>query len=256
MTRDTDFDWGRHTVPADDEACLRLGPLELRFLRRSDELRLSWHREGEVEEVPRRWSRWAPGESWSGEIELAPAFPDRLVVVKPEEEFRLMQGARARIYLRVPMQVEVRIRPLPAPALASVPTVVMSDTWWGQVEEGELGYWLETRARRAIGTGEFAEHLCICPLQLENRAAEDLQVDKIALRVGHLSLYREGEHLWSDETRVRYLGEEEGSRIDMAGHPPGEATGAVRMAPPKVPMERGFSARTFARLRSSFGGWL
>lgn len=189
-------------------------------------------------------------------MELTPAFPSRIVVVKPEDEFRLMQGARARVYLRIPLQVEVRVRPAPSPAVASVPTAVMSDTWWGSVHEGELGFWLDTRARRRIASGEFEEHLCICPLQLENRARNDLQVDKVALRVEHLSLFQDGQRLWADETRVRYLGDEEGSRIEMAGSAPVEAPGAVLLAPPRVPMERGFSARTFARLRSSLGGWL
>jgi hypothetical protein len=256
MSRDTDFDWGRHIVPDDEAACLRLGPLELRFLRRADELRLHWSRENEDVEEPLRWSRWAVGEEWDGEMELTPAFPDRLVVVKPEEEFRLMPGASARVYLRIPLHVEVRLRPAPSPPLASVPTAIMSDTWWGTPQEGELGYWLDTLARRDVRSEEFEEHLCVCPLQLRNRAREDLQVDKVALRVEHLTVYRDEEHLWADETRVRYLGEEEGSRIDMAGRPPPDAPGAHRLAPPRIPMERGFSARTFARLRSSFGGWL
>jgi hypothetical protein len=256
VSRDTDFDWGRHTVPTDDDACLRLGPLEVRFVHRAGELRLRWAREGEPPEDPPRWSRWATAEGWDGEIELVPAFPDRLVVVKPEDEFRLVQGARARVFLRVPLHVEVYLGTAGAPPLVSVPTAIMSDTWWGTTEEGELGYWMHTRARREIRPDEFEEHLCICPLQLENRAPEDLPVDKIALRVDHLTLYRDAEHLWADETRVRYLGEEEGSRIDMVGRPPTEAPEARRLAGPRVPVDRGFSARTFARIRSRFGGWL
>ena len=52
---------------------------------------------------------------------------------------------------------------------------------------------------------------------------DDLHVDRIALRVAHLSLYRDGDRLWADTTRVRYLGEDAGSRIDMSGKAPEEA---------------------------------
>lgn len=258
MTTDTEFDWGRHPVPGEGEGCLRLGPLEVRFQRRAGELRMRWHREGEELEDPVRWSRWAPGEAWQGEIDLVPTLPDRLVVVKPDEEFRLMPEARARIYLRVPLHVEVVAASTTEAALATVPTLVMSDTWWGAPgeEEGELGYWLPTRARRQMLDEEFEEHLCICPIQLENRAGEPLHVEKIALRVDYLTIFRQGTRLWADETRVRYLGDEEGSRIDVAGVAPREAADANLLTPARERMARGLTARTFARLRTSFGGWL
>jgi hypothetical protein len=96
----------------------------------------------------------------------------------------------------------------------------------------------------------------VCPLQLENASRDELHVDRIALRVAHLSVFRQGQRLWADETRVRYLGEDAGSRIDMSGKPPAEAPDAERLTPPDDPLSRGFTGRTFARLRSSIGGWL
>lgn len=251
MTIDTPFDWGDHEVPEGSPHVLRLGPLRLHFTRVSDEIRLAWGRNDDEPE----WTRWAPA-AWDGRIRLSPVHPDRLVVVQPQDDFWLMRGARARIYLRVPLHVQVEALGSSAQSLLRVPTQVLSDTWWGTPEEGELGYWLDTRARREMHDDEFLEHLCVCPLQLENTSRDDLLVDRIALRVAHLSVFREGERLWADETRVRYLGEDAGSRIEMAGRPPSEASGAERISPPAAPMVRGFTARTFARLRSSIGGWL
>lgn len=252
MTYDTPFDWGEHEVPEESPRSLRLGPLRLRFTRASGEIRLAWDY-GDRSEP--EWGRWAPG-TWSGSLRLSPAHPDRLVVVQPQSEFWLLQEARARIYVRVPLHVHVEaLGPSPR-TLLRVPTEVLSDTWWGTPEEGELGYWLDTRARREMRDDEFLEHLCVCPLQLENTSRDDLLVDRIALRVAHLSVFRQGDRLWADETRVRYLGEDAGSRIDMSGRAPVEAPEATRVSAPQSPLGRGFSARTFARLKSSIGGWL
>jgi hypothetical protein len=253
MNSDTPFDWGDHPVPEGDDSALALGPLRLRFGQRFGEILVAYDHVGDEEEPV--WSRWAPA-TWSGNIRLSPAFPDRLVVVKPESDLRLLPGAAARIYVRVPLRVHIEaLGPVPA-SLLRIPTAVLSDTWWGTNEEGELGYWLDTRARRVMADEEFEEHLCICPIQLENRSEDDLQVDRIALRVAHLTVFRHGTQLWSDETRVRYLGDEGGSRLDMSGKAPTEAPTAARLTPPEHPMVRGLTARTFARIRSSIGGWL
>ena len=247
MNSDTPFDWGEHTVEPEIETSLRLGPLDLAFTQESGEIRL---RIGDP-----LWSRFVPGE-WDGRIRLSPLLPDRLVLVKPESDFWLLRGARARIYIRVPLTVRIEaLGPHPL-TLIDVPTEPMSDTWWGTPEEGELSYWLDTRARREVHSGEFEEHLCICPLELKNFSAEDLKVGRIALRVAYLSVYRDGTRLWSDETRVHYVGGDAESRIEMAGRPPAEAPEATRVTGPRLAMSRGFTARTFARIRSSLGGWL
>ena len=255
MDRDTPFDWGEQTVDEGDGFNLRLGPLGLSFARQSGEIRIA-HSHGDVADFEPQWSRWAPMPGWSGVVRLRPAFPDRLVVVKPDQDFWLQRGAQARVYLRVPLHVVVEAIGPQTRTLLRVPTMVLTDTWWGTPEDGELGYGLDTRGRRELKDDEFEEHLGICPLHLENPSDDDLHVERIALRVAHLSLFQQGERLWSDATRVRYMGDDAGSRIDMSGAPPEEAPGAERVAGPEDPRARGLTARTFARLRSSFGGWL
>ena len=96
----------------------------------------------------------------------------------------------------------------------------------------------------------FQDHLASCPMQLVNRSEGDLDVEKIALHVAHLSLFRKGRRLWADTIKVRYQGEAEGSSLSVAGAAPEEEPGAEMILPPREPMARGFRSRTFARLRS------
>lgn len=251
---DTPFDWGIHQVPEDRAKVLRFGPLEVHFTRQAGEIRLAIRRDGKP--GPLRWSRWAPVRDWDGRLELTPVLPDRPLVVRPEDEFRLMERAEARIFVRVPLVVRVTA-PGPDPqALQDIPTVILSDTWWGTPEEGELCYDLDTRARRSMEPADFLEHACACPVQLVNGSSDDLLVSRIALRPVYLSIYRDGERLWSDVTTVRYRGEEEGSALDVGKQPPREAREPQLLTPAAESMTRGFSARTFARLRSSLGGWI
>lgn len=283
--------WGHHDLEVDGERSVRLGPLELRMKRTDQEIWLTQRRvEGEpgasgpektdaagtnrtktigeptderrapeagaglAEGDEPEWSRWAVPEDTTG-VRLEPVFPDRALVVEPEQTFHLVRGARVRVYVRVPLWVSVG---LPSPSgvgLTEIPTHILSDTWFGDFTEGELAYALPTSARRRVTPDVFAPHLAICPLSLGNDGVDQLEVEKLCLRVAHLSLFSRGPALWSDETRVRYQGEDEQSRIHISGDVPREAPDAVRVRPPRIPLARGFRARTFARLAdlSGFG---
>ncbi|MBW3535038.1 MAG: DUF432 domain-containing protein [Gemmatimonadetes bacterium] len=243
--------WRTHDVPSGEELEIRVGPLGIRVREHAGEVHLSHRLEGEPAPADRgEWARFAPA-SWNRSLTLRPAFPDRTVIVAPDDPFRLLEGAEARVYVRLPLVAVVEVEGRAAPAtLARIPTYRYSDTWWGVHTEGELCYWLPTHARREMRPELFEDHLAVCPLQLMNRSESDLDVEKIAFRATFLSLYRKGRRLWSDETRVRYRGEAEGSSLDMAGGPPGEEPDAELVLPPRERMARGFRSRTFARIRS------
>lgn len=263
--------WGGHTLPADEDLQLSVGPLHLRARLSRSEIHLThvsgdWARpdppdgvggslEADGREEP-EWSRWPLPGPVEG-ISLVPAFPDRPLVVAPESSFRLLPGASATIYVRVPLWVAVELTGGEGNRLIELPTVILSETWWGSFTEGELCYWLPTSAHRSVEPEAFSRYQVLCPLVLTNRAEDELRVEKIALRVEHLSVFAEDGRFWSDETRVKYRGEESGSEIDVTGRPPRDAPDAARVSPPRIPPpSRAIHTRTFARLKalSRMGG--
>ncbi|HSR41010.1 MAG TPA: hypothetical protein VLL48_02530 [Longimicrobiales bacterium] len=253
--------WGTHDLPEGADRGLRVGPLHLRLVRSSGEIWLAHARpdpdrdpddEPLLSDAEAEWARWAVPEESTG-VRLAPAFPDRPLVVTPEDSFHLVQGARARIFVRVPLWIRVELRGGGGIVLTEIPSVILSDTWFGDFMEGELCYFQPTTARRTVRPEHFDHHLAVCPIQLSNRSEDPLAVEKLALRVAHLSLFRRGGELWADETRVSYRGEEAGSEIRTAHSPPAEAPDATLVTPPRTPADRGFRARTFSRLKGLSG---
>jgi len=201
------------------------------------------------------WRRWA-FQDVPHHLKVLPAFPDRALVVKPEHPFTLMRHARARVYMRVPLWVRVEAveesRGV-STLLTEIPTERLSDTWWGDFQDGELAYWLTTKARRELRSELFEPWLVMSTLQLENHSDGALRVEKLVLRVEHLSIYEKDGLLWAEEVRVEYRGESEGSDIHMDDEPPREAAGARELTPARA-QTRSFRARTFARLRA-LSGW-
>ena len=245
--------WGPVETAPGSEAKHLLGSLTLRVRREPSEV---WLR-GEYDAVSTRrepdWIRWAVARD--DRIELRPSLPDRPIVVSPEQAFFLPPGGQARVFVRIPLFVELveAHRDGSVTVFETFPSLVLSDTWWGTFTEGELAYWVATRARRTVSSDVFEPHLAVCPFVLVNRSDQSLPVEQFTVRVSHLTLFGHETALWTDEVQVRYEGAEEGSELHYTGRVPTEAGDVEAIQGPKEPPPRGLHARTFGRLRALSG---
>ena len=258
--------WGERSLPASRETSrLTVGPVTLWIRTLRNEIRVASHHrdDGPLPEdgaPPEEadWSRWAFQDGEEHTLRLSPALPDRMLVVKMEQPFTLLSRAEARIYMRVGAWIRVEaVGAGESYTLTEIPTERLSDTWWGDFLGGETAYWLTTKARRELTDDLFEPWRVMCVLQLANGSRDDLPVEKLGLRVDHLSVFESGDRLWAEETVVAYRGEDEGSDIRMDDRPPAEADDAREITAARI-QSRGFRVRTFSRLKAlspfGFGG--
>lgn len=241
--------WGEVPLPVGESVRRRFGSLSIELRREPEEVWIRGAHEGARPPQEEDWERWsiAPDDR----LEVRPALADRPIVVAPERSFFLPPRGKARIYVRVPLFVQVtRIDGRgDATRLEELPSIVLSDTWWGTFTEGELAYSIHTRARRVVTPDIFEPHLAVCPLELANASGHALPVERFAVRVAALTLFRRGDAVWTDEVLVRYEGAQEGSEIHYTGKVPRDAGTVTHIAEPREPAPRGLHARTFGRLR-------
>lgn len=249
--------WTEYEPPLEKPLFWQIGSLRVWCIREGQELRLAWSRSvsetasmQNPEQAPEdlTWQRWAFRQK-NPKIRLAPAFPDRPVVVKPESPLRIAEDATTRIYVRIPIWLQVILVSKPPAVLLDIPVVTMSKTWFGTFMDGELCYWLSSGARRQVKPDSDRPFLTVCPIQLIDKSPEDLNVEKICLRVGGLSLFHDGQQLWSDDTRIIYKGLSEVSQVDVGGVAPDESRSAKLMAAPREPLKKSIPAKTFASLK-------
>lgn len=249
--------WGQHEI-AENEICTwNVGPLQIWCKRTEKEMQLAYkhYEEDEGQErMPENpeelvWIRWA-SEKKQDKIEFVPVLPDRPLVVKPESPFWLTRSIKANIYVRIPVWVQINLAGRKkAKPMMEIPSIILSNTWFGTFFEGELSYWISTGARRKIDPDPQRPFLAICPIQLTNSSDEDLLVEKICLRVENHSLFILESQLWTDLNKIVYKGESEVSQVQVSGTPPGEAKGADLISYPRSPQKKNLVAKTFASIK-------
>ncbi|MEX0680177.1 MAG: hypothetical protein WD097_02255 [Balneolales bacterium] len=247
--------WMTVKLPDDEMVRHRIGPLTIFFKKIFNDIWITSSRDesltGEPAELPAEtdWIRTALPEEFR-DFELTPVFPDRPVVVNSEFAYRVIKGARSRVYCRIP--VFVRITPLNMPELivAEIPTIILSNTWFGIFTEGELAYALSSTARRVLQKELFEPHLVVCPIEIQNQSDQELRFEKICLRVDRLSIYIKAHEMWADQTLITHHGKEGYSDIEMKGSIPVEAKkGGKLLTRPRTPIKKSFTVRTFKLLR-------
>jgi hypothetical protein len=244
--------WGEHTLDGEKTSTWQIGDLDLQIKEAGNELWIA-SENSSMKKLPNdheiKWSRWARRKS-SNCIRLEPLFPDKAIVVKPESPFRLLPGVEARVFVRVPIYIGVKLKQKSDNYLAELPSVTLSLTWFGGPTEGELCYWISSSARREITSDSKRDYLAICPIQLKNSSDQDLLVEKLCLRVKWLSLYDKDDQLWANETKVSYKGGNDLSQVSIISGPPREAEKASMINAAREITRKSFSIRTFFGLGS------
>lgn len=246
--------WGRTTLGESNVSHWQIGPLGIWVRHRGDEWQVAADRGlsgitacafNEDGDVPAdlEWRRWVV-DSHLNTVQLSPAMPDRPVVVRPEYPIRLPPKQQALFYLSIPVWVQVVVDEEKL-VLCEEPSTVLSNIWFGDYASGELCYSLKTRARREVNGGGEGPHRAICPVSITNGARDELDFQRLCIRVDQLKIVERGDQLWTNQVNVLFRGEDQASRIDYEQR--AEVEGTV-LAEPRNPQQSSVIRRSFRNL--------
>lgn len=202
------------------------------------------------------WFRFVVGRE---EIfELSPRLPDRAVVLKPETGRQLPSGRRGEYSFRVPVWAELSAgRGEKRTALMELPCRELSSTWFGDMATGELCYahaaHLYTAGEKVeeSETGQFEAEI---KLFLRNASQSMLDFSSICVHVEHLSLYGDGDRIYTNEVFVIFSGTDQVSQVRFGKRGPRSAIKAdsamTSIAPPRIEPEKSILKRSFSFLKS------
>ncbi|MFH5885931.1 hypothetical protein ACG2F4_16605 [Halalkalibaculum sp. DA3122] len=251
-----DTPWNEHLVkPGAPPLHLVLDTLHVWMQHKNEEIWVA-SRYGEEPGVPRGddpdppgdllWSRWAY-KSAAEKIDVIPVFPDLPVVISSEYPLTISPGARIQIVTRIPVWMRIGFSKSDY-ILKEIPSIKLSKTWFGSLNEGELCYWSTTKARRSLEGVVPRPYYVNCPIWITNKDEKDLRFEKFCLRVERLGIHRFGEVLWAGETQIVHHGEDSNSDITMTGKLPAHLGKGELLSKPRNPVQRSLATRTFKKL--------
>lgn len=251
--------WTPSEIPIDEPTVRRVGPLGLWLCRTAFEWQVGQDRaptsgppEADAQAEPpadMNWERWAL-DGDSRRVRLSPAMPDRPLVVRPEHDLLITPASTCVFYVNVAAWVRISVGPEGQETrLVDVPTVQLSNTWFGDPTEGELCYSVRTKARRALLDLAPQPHRVVCRIAIRNESDEPLDLERICLRVTHMGIYADSTRLWATPCELAYRGGDRFSRVDYREGPPDESDHAVLLTPPTSVPEAGVINRSIGRLR-------
>lgn len=246
--------WGE--LPMEEEGRshhFSVGNLHIWYQKRGDEIWIDHRYEGDpgtggggAPPDDLEWSRWAVN-SPELPLHIVPAFPDLPVVVSSEYPLCITPGTTIDIYTRIPVWASITMG-RGGHLLTDLPTMRLSKTWFGTPLEGELCYWSTTLARRSLEKVQQKVHVVNCPIQISNRAEEDLNFEKFCFRVERLKIFSLDGDLWSDKAQISFQGADLNSDIVVTGRLPAGMGEGVLVSPPRRPVQRSLATRTFKKI--------
>lgn len=183
------------------------------------------------------WSRWVCGTDWKT-VKLIPKTPDRPVVVRPEVPVNLPPKQKAIFFVRVPCWVAVTVGEPDPRLLCEEPSLVLSNTWFGDPTSGDLCYSMRTRARRHNVDTQIEPHRIVCPVTISNVAKKGVDITRLCVHVEHLNIYLGETRLWTNGVSITFKGENEVSQVAYSRDVPEYEPAAEMLSKARKPLKK------------------
>lgn len=259
MMKDYQKLWEPHVLQPGQTLEVCLGALHLWIHRGNEEWYIAHETDADSEErcsiavfsaervADRPWTRWVLHEDIDC-VRLRPLLPDRPVIVRPEMPICLMQKESIQFFIGIPIWIAVSFG-LNNEPVVEIPTLRLSNSWFGTVTEGELCYAMKTTALRYADDLLPAAYRAVFPLEIRNISNEKLNFQRLCLRSQHLNVYQGNLRLWTSSGRVSFRGEEKWSRIVYSRNAPPMGQAGKLLGEARSPIPRGVLLNTFDSLK-------
>lgn len=191
----------------------------------------------------RDWSRLILDDNIN-EVHLKPQMPDRPIIVRPEMPICLMPKQTVQLFIGVPIWLSL-VFGKRRDEVIEVPSMVLSNSWFGPFTEGELCYAMKTRAKLNQAELKPSAHRAVFALQIRNASPEKLNFKRLCIRPQYLHIFQGATRLWTNEGRVSYRGEDNWSRIVYAAGAPKYDQAELMVGAARDSMKRGNLLNTF-----------
>ncbi len=182
-------------------------------------------------------------QPWTGSVidernrvTIMPQLPDLVVQAALPEKLLLLPREVRRFWLDLPAWLSITATDNHV-ALFGGPTRRLKTTWFGELHEGSLEYWVQT-VPLADRTVLHADTAVRVPVKVHFEGKQLATLERLRLPFPNMTLFEHDGQLWTDRVNV-LLREDQEDIVSVSGRTPRDLPGATLIASPRVVHRRG-----------------
>lgn len=241
--------WG-HINPAENDISISLGT-DVNLVLKADEKELRLYQsDSESKHILHRFVT-GPGSK----VFIDPGMPDLPVVIKPESELTIMPGKSLSAFVDVPVVMQLHWRTAKKrQLLKEYPFRDLSRSWFGDPDNGEIAYFLESPFYCDYREYEPGGCCVYCPVTIINKSIQPLKLERMILRLPYLSIYKGESLFFSGRTTITFRGQDKISQLSFSKHAP-EINEELRLvSPPRQTEDNGVLSKSFYFIKTLYQG--
>lgn len=153
----------------------------------------------------------------SGELILVPALPNKAVVFRNNKNIKVSAGESTRLFFTIPLSMQFYFDEVKDEnRLIEVPTRRLSDTWFGEIDEGEPAYSIGSTYFKSISEAETRVWEALASVEIVNNTFGVLDLQRLILRVEEFNLYRKGNQILTNHVTIEFKGQEQVESVNLS----------------------------------------
>ncbi len=137
---------------------------------------------------------------------IAPALQNKPLVFKGNRII-IAPGQRLNFFVKIPLVFQLYFSKIqPENLLKEIPYRRLSDTWFGEPDNGVAAQSLGNEYFLSFAEGGSSEFEAICPLNIFNNWNQALELQRLIIKTEYLSLFRNAETIVTNVVKLEYKG--------------------------------------------------
>ncbi len=167
-------------------------------------------------------------------INILPSLPNLPVVVRPQYSFKLLPAMHIELFVNIPVWVQFYAGiQKKENLLADIPVMQLSNTWFGDPDNGSLCYSLPGNIYSHLLPDQIPSYMAVCTLKIFNDASTTLDFQRLLLQLDAVNLYLSNGVLYTNEIKVKFKGENQVSDFMISKQTPSFVQNAKHLAHPR-----------------------
>ena len=153
----------------------------------------------------------------SNELFVVPALPDKAVVFRNNKNIKVSAGQSARLFFRIPLNMQFYFGQIKEEnKITEVPLQRLSDTWFGEIDEGEPAYSIGGNYYKSIADVDANTWEAIASVEIINNTFGVLDIQRLILRVEEFNLYKKGDQILTNHVAIEFKGQEQAESVTLS----------------------------------------